>query len=69
MVSDESRRIWCERKVAELKAKGMTDIVELEDRIWFTDQKGRRMVWLHGDTIPMSKDIWEEIQTKRREGR
>jgi len=46
----ESRRIWRERTVAELKAKGMTDIVEEDGRILFTDPKGRRMQWVHGDT-------------------
>lgn len=46
----ESRRIWRERTVADLRAKGMTDIVEEEGRVEFTDPKGRRMEWVHGDT-------------------
>ena len=46
----ESRRIWHERKVAELRAKGMTDIVEEDGRVEFTDPKGKRMEWVHGDT-------------------
>ena len=66
MVSKESIRIWRERRVAELKAKGMTDIVEEDGRVWFTTPKGVREVWLHGYTSSMPKEIWEEMEAKRR---